>query len=158
MRLPVPGLTIENQPDDVLHAMLVWGEARGESREGKLAVAYVAVNRALKWERRLASVILRPWQFSCFNPNDPNREKLLHPEQHGSLATWEECWLLAEAARGRLEPDPSHGATHYTVVSLWGSEAVTAGGKFLWYSAEALRRKVTRETARIGNHVFGVST
>lgn len=53
----------------------IWGEARGEGREGMIAVAWVILNRASIggwWGNSIETVCLKPWQFSCWNANDPN--------------------------------------------------------------------------------------
>ncbi|HSO43463.1 MAG TPA: cell wall hydrolase, partial [Rhodospirillales bacterium] len=50
-------------------AATIWGEARGESEEGKLAVASVIANRATRpgwWGRDIRSVCLATAQFSCW--------------------------------------------------------------------------------------------
>ena len=61
-------------PDDVWGALTVYAEARGEPYEGKVAVARVIRNRVTQgWEKDVAGVVLRPYQFSCFNTQDPNR-------------------------------------------------------------------------------------
>ena len=57
-------------------AKTVWGEARSEGDLGMLAVACVIVNRAKRKAGRLADVCLKPFQFSCWNDNDPNRPLL----------------------------------------------------------------------------------
>lgn len=61
-------------------ARTAWGEARGEGIAGMQAVLNVIGNRALHpgwWGDDIASVCTKPWQFSCWNENDPNRDKLL---------------------------------------------------------------------------------
>lgn len=122
---------------DVLTATL-WGEARGESLAGIEAVASVIVNRVAAVKVRpkrkqfgdgsWRSACLRPWQFSCWNRDDPNRAKLmgldLETPKTNDLAL---CLLTAEdAIAGRLA-DSTHGALFYKVTSLpwpkdWGQE------------------------------------
>jgi spore germination cell wall hydrolase CwlJ-like protein len=153
-RLPVPGISIEQQPDDILAAMLVWGEARGESRLGRVAVAWVAKNRALSSGRPLRRVILQPWQFSSFNANDPNREKLLDPIAFSSHQSWDDCFHDAAAALAGIDPDPTGGATHYCTAALWGGPT-PAGHRIQWYHLIEIEAGRTVETARIGHHVFG---
>ena len=56
---------------DPLRAMAatVWGEARGEPFEGKVAVAWVIINRSRKpgwWGEDIRSVCSARWQFSCW--------------------------------------------------------------------------------------------
>src|SRR5215468_10322728 len=76
-------------------ARTVWAEARGEGVAGMTAVACVIMNRAriasqykqdhgrphpLFGDGTLASCCTHPWQFSCWNENDPNRQKLLNAD------------------------------------------------------------------------------
>lgn len=59
---------------DIL-ARTIYGEARGEPWEGKIAVAWVVRNRAERggwWGDTIREVCLKPWQFSCWNETDPN--------------------------------------------------------------------------------------
>ncbi|WP_354857321.1 cell wall hydrolase [Acetobacter fabarum] len=61
-------------------ARTAWGEARGEGPSGMQAVLCAGMNRIPRpawWGHDICSVFLHPWQFSCWNPKDPNRAKLL---------------------------------------------------------------------------------
>jgi N-acetylmuramoyl-L-alanine amidase len=122
---------------DVL-ARTLWGEARGEGRTGIDAVAAVVVNR-LRRPRRFGATIeeicRKPFQFSCWNENDPNLPKLLAvgPDNR-ELAV---CLEVAKAAvEGRLA-DPTGGADHYHHRSV--QPAWSAG---------------RTPSAIIGNHLF----
>lgn len=58
-----------------LMALTIYGEARGESKAGKIAVGSVILERVdhRKWDgTTITEVCLFPFQFSCFLPNDPN--------------------------------------------------------------------------------------
>ena len=57
-------------------ARTLYGEARGEPREGIEAVANVILNRVLsnRYPNTIAKVCLQRLQFSCWNDNDPNRK------------------------------------------------------------------------------------
>ena len=61
-------------------AMTILGEARGEGEPGQYAVACVIAERALKGGKTHSQICLKNngkvWQFSCWNPKDPNRAKL----------------------------------------------------------------------------------
>lgn len=61
-------------------AQTVWGEARGESQAGQVAVAWVIRNRQRyhpTWEgQTLAAICQADWQFSCWNAEDPNRVQM----------------------------------------------------------------------------------
>jgi hypothetical protein len=64
-------------------ARTVFGEARGEPYQGRLAVAHVILNRvrAGGWfGASVSEVCLKRWQFSCWNPGDPNRARLFQVE------------------------------------------------------------------------------
>jgi spore germination cell wall hydrolase CwlJ-like protein len=102
-------------------ARTLWGEARGEPRLGKEAVAAVVLNRLkrnapARFGATIEEVCRKPLQFSCWNPNDPNRTKLEQVDR--SDATFAECCTVAElAVDGRLA-DPTDGADHYHTVNV----------------------------------------
>ena len=61
-------------------ARTLWGEARGQGYCGMYAVACVIRNRVNKpgwWGASYFDVCVKPYQFSCRNPNDVNKAKLL---------------------------------------------------------------------------------
>lgn len=98
-------------------ARTLWGEARGEGRAGMQAVANVIRNRALRpgwWGRSIAEVCLRPWQFSCWLKDDPNREKLLRVSDDDPAFVLARA-IAAQALAGGLT-DLTGGATHYHAV------------------------------------------
>jgi spore germination cell wall hydrolase CwlJ-like protein len=53
-------------------ALTIYGEARGESWEGKLAVGFVIMNRSRLWKKSIKEIVYAPNQFSCYLSNDPN--------------------------------------------------------------------------------------
>lgn len=92
----------------------VWGEARGEPREGMAGVAHVVLNRMRAqryWGRTISAVCLKPYQFSCWNANDPNRAKLLQLAVDDTRA--QEVRDVVDAVIGNRLGDPTDGATHY---------------------------------------------
>lgn len=120
-------------------ARTCFGEARSEGYEGMVSVAWVLVNRAndRRWPENLGSVCTQPWQFSCWNDGDPNREKLLevgYDDEHFRLANAAVWDVLAE-----LEPDPTGGANHYFADWLPEPPRWAAAGE---------------KTAEIGRHLF----
>jgi spore germination cell wall hydrolase CwlJ-like protein len=61
---------------DLLAIVTLWQEARGEQFNGKCAVGEVIRNRiAYRYasDGTIAGTVLRPSQFSGWNPGDPNR-------------------------------------------------------------------------------------
>lgn len=139
MKINYPTLRIEDQPDDVLLALLIWGEARGkrEGESGKAAVASVVLNRIKAgMGKDIRSVILKPKQFSCLNAGDPNRDKMEKIKPVNPV--YEQCYEIANRVLNGSIPDPTDGATHY-----WNPKVVTPGWsrKMEW-------------TVKIGSHQF----
>lgn len=125
-----------------LATMLVLGEARGESYKGKLAVAYVAQNR-LKYPKRYGrtfhEVVLKPYQFSCFN-SAKSIKKLLDPAGHGiHRNTITSCMAAAYVPFWSTKAEPTNGATHYCHKDIYPK----------WR-----RSKEMVFIKKIGNHVF----
>jgi hypothetical protein len=95
---------------DIL-ARTLYGEAEADNLEDACAIASVIMNRAKfpNWPNNVEGVCLQPWQFSCWNPHDPGRERILD-----ARGPWfEQCKAIASSAiNGELE-DPTHTSTHY---------------------------------------------
>ena len=133
---------LDEQTGVVLLALLGWGEARGEGPLGIAAVQHVVRNRSLRSGKPVEQVILAPLQFSCFNHNDPNYPKLLMADDYEPVA-WGMCSALAIGVLGGWIPDPTGGALNYYAASMPNPPAST---------------KDWRETAVIGNQIFGVAS
>lgn len=116
----------------------VWGEARGELYIGKCAVAWVIKNRSDKggwWGHTPQEVCQHPYQFSCWNLNDPNREKLINLSVEDP--EYQACKQAVVQVFTNALSDITEGATHYAVATLNPSWA----------------EKATK-TVTIGNHTF----
>lgn len=112
-------------PDRIVLALTVWGEARGEPVQGQVAVACVVRNRLKRVTHAVATwrgVCLAPWQFSCFNADDPNSGPIaraavtlmtaaLTPELAQAL------WIADGVIAGAVM-DNTGGATHYLTSTL----------------------------------------
>ena len=63
---------------DILSRAL-YGEARPWDEDDARAIAHVVLNRVnyKNWPDSIAKVCLQPYQFSCFNVNDPNRTRIM---------------------------------------------------------------------------------
>ena len=113
-----------------LLALCIWREARGEIRDAKLGVAWSIRNRVERggwWGNTWATVILKPYQYSSFNANDPNACKLPSPTD----PSWLECLDVANQVFDSPNvPDPTGGATSYFDKSLdnnppsWAAELI----------------------------------
>lgn len=121
-------------------ARVAYGEARGEGYTGMLAVVHVILNRSRQPKRygtTLQLVCKRPWQFSCLNPGDPNRERLLKVDE--SDPQFVMAMLAALNAVTNEDPDPTGRATHY--YATWMREPPDWAAKLT-------------PTASIGQHLF----
>jgi N-acetylmuramoyl-L-alanine amidase len=114
-------VTTSNMYATFLLALVAWREARGESPEAQLGVMWSVKNRAARpswWGNSVVSVVLKPFQYSSFNPNDPNAVKL--PAEDDPV--WNEIETMAVAPGA----DPTGGATHYFSTDIpapsWTSE------------------------------------
>lgn len=98
-------------------ATMIYGEARGETIEGMVAVAYTALNRAAK--KTVCGVVLAPKQYSIFNNNPALKAAALsldiEPKQKNVIdsASWKRAMNVAEVVLNKALPDPTAGSTHY---------------------------------------------
>lgn len=125
-------------------ALTMWGEARGQGEEGMLAVGHVIHNR---WRSRgqygayVTDTVSQAWQFSCWNPEDPNRHAMLNihalPVASRDYRLWLNAKQLAYDILQGHSADPTGGALFYhtTDVAPRWSEGVTP-------------------VRQIGNHLF----
>jgi spore germination cell wall hydrolase CwlJ-like protein len=122
-------------------ARTLWGESRGETKEGKIAVAWVIKNRVLSpktwWGKDYASVCRAKYQFSCWNVNDPNFA-FLSGSRVIPKSEYQECEDAALLVLAHYQPDITLGATHYYAKSI---------------AAPAWTKDATR-TVQIGSHIF----
>ena len=126
-------MTYKPSPADMfVLAQTIYGEERGESYQGKCAVAWVVKNRALRaniyisntphtkqhplfGDGTVASACRMPMQFSCWNDNDPNSAVL----KDGTIAKmwdlpqWRECLHAALTVLMDREADCTGGSAHY---------------------------------------------
>ncbi|KPC52602.1 cell wall hydrolase [Amantichitinum ursilacus] len=117
-----PSLTGANADAQDVLARTVWGEARGGNgaEAGMTAVAHVVLNRVAArswWGRTVVEVCRKPWQFSCWNLNDPNLPKMravTSSDAQFALA----LQIAGRAVAGTLGDDITHGATHYYATSM----------------------------------------
>jgi N-acetylmuramoyl-L-alanine amidase len=131
-------------------ARTLWGEARSEGVKGMEAVVHVILNRVAHakskggkfwWGHDIVTVCQRPYQFSCWNPGDPNRQKLMAVDKddiHFATA----LRVARRAVYGQLGDDPTLGADHYHTVDVapfWssGEAPIIKIGTHLFFKLEA---------------------
>ena len=118
-------------------------EAEGETYRGKLAVAYVIINRANLYNQEIDQVVLKPFAFSAWNTRGRKHRLREIPD-----SAWFDSEKAAASAYYRIEKDPSLGATHYLNEPL--TRSIRKGGDLpRWVSR--LERLVD-----IGEHTFYV--
>ena len=116
-----------------LLALCIWREARGESYEAKLGVAWTIKNRCSQAPKEgfkpdIAGNILKPWAFSSFMEGDPNSVK--YP------AETDPSWQFSMTAAIDPAADPTNKAVFYYSLPLtappkaWGEV-----GKHIEHSA-----------------------
>ena len=145
---------LRSPPDavDVL-ARTIWGEARGEDRAGREMVAAVIMNRVNAdlghdnkpdwWGEGVVEVCTRPFQFSCWNPDDANRRKLMAVTT--AEPAFRDCLDIARRAVAGQIADTTGGATHYANIPLI---LKASGGRLpTWLVGRA-------PTHKHGNHTF----
>lgn len=123
-------------------ARTVYGEARNQPWQGLVAVAEVIRNRAAKpswWGTDISTVCGKPYQFSCWNLNDPNRLVILD-------ATFDELRQAIAACLFVLstKSNITNGATSYHTLE-------TPKGTKVWPPDWA---KEMTKVAVVGSHVF----
>jgi spore germination cell wall hydrolase CwlJ-like protein len=109
--------TIKMDRDIEIMAKTIYGEARGEyaRKNGGLktliAVGNVIMNRSIKSNTSIASVCLKPKQFSCWNQNDPKRKIIENINLSDKL--YELCFVIATKIICEELNDITNGANHY---------------------------------------------
>lgn len=142
-------LTLDTLSDVQVLALTGYGEARGEPVTGLIAVMQVVMNRVAdpRWPATVPGCCLQPWQFSCWNRNDPNRALLLVIA--GALAEGRampgaarrpmaEALHVADGVMTRAYRDLVFGACHYHAQGVspnWarGRKPITTIGHHLFY-------------------------
>lgn len=134
-----------NEKDLDVLARTLYGEARGETLEGLLGVAWVVCNRVLAdswYGDTVAEVCLKPLQFSCWNADDPNLPLLKKVDV--TVPAFARCYGAAALVLSGEFADHTGGATNYHTIRApkWAKS---------WPPLWALKMV---ETVRIHRHVF----
>jgi N-acetylmuramoyl-L-alanine amidase len=136
-------MPVTDKDRDIL-ARTLWGEARGESLVGQIAVAWTIRNRVLDgkakswWGEGYAGVCQKPYQFSCWNKNDPNYAYLSGGKPI-PFREFAQAQIAADQVIDGKVPDPTGGATHYYATTM---------SKAPVWAAKA------KQTLKLGHHVF----
>ena len=105
-------------------ALTMWGEARGGGEEAMRAVGHVIDNRrrAGMHGRFVTETVSEAFQFSCWNPGDPNRAAMMNvdslPAGSGDHRRWLAAKAIAEQILAGRSADPTGGALFYHSVEV----------------------------------------
>jgi len=136
-------MTATEKGRDIL-ARTLWGEARGESLAGQIAVARTIRNRVNDgnakswWGEGYVGVCQKPYQFSCWNKNDANFAYLSGVKQI-PFCEFAQAQIAAEEVMAGKVPDPTGGATHYYATTMPKPPVWVKGAK---------------QTLKLGHHIF----
>lgn len=130
---------LESQPPNLIVALTIFGEARGEPVDGQIAVACVIRNRVrdLRWPDDYSGVCLQKKQFSCWNPNDPTYPEIVKAAERtlisGMSPILKQCeWIASGVIRGAVL-DITDRANHYHARTIktprWAKGMVMTGAK-----------------------------
>lgn len=116
--------------DEQIAARTLWAEARGEPMDGIRAVAHTFWNRVRDGRKflgngTLASVCLLRKQFSCWNHDDPQRDRM------AVLSDEDVKPFLDVVQKAQYGVDPTGGALYYFSDSMREPPSWAAKMKFL---------------------------
>jgi hypothetical protein len=102
--------TFGHLTDIQLMSLVIYGEARGESRDGKIAVGSVILERVdhRDWDgKTIQEVCLMPFQFSCLLPADPNFQalKLIAEDWQSKFLRAQDLQECYQVADGLIKSD-----------------------------------------------------
>jgi spore germination cell wall hydrolase CwlJ-like protein len=136
-------MPVTEKDRDIL-ARTLWGEARGESLAGQIAVAWTIRNRVFDgkdrswWGEGFAGVCQKPFQFSCWNKNDPNFVYLSGAKTI-PFREFAKAQIAADQVIDGKVPDPTGGATHYYATTMPKPPTWARGAK---------------QMLKLGRHIF----
>jgi peptidoglycan hydrolase-like protein with peptidoglycan-binding domain len=135
-------LTAESIAADVssdvdIMARTIFGEAENQSEQGKAAVGWSIINRvkfaqahgSYWWGNNIRQVCLKPWQYSCWNPNTPRRAVISAVTSSNPI--FKRCLQIAQKVISGQISTPVDGATHYYATYMSPSPPWVHGATFV---------------------------
>lgn len=142
-------MTLEGLSDLEILALTLFGEARGESIESIVACGCVARNRVHSGlYKNYRHACLAPFQFSCWNEDDPNYPVLLELAEKmfsgNSIMDlyFKQCMWVAHGIIDWDIIDNTKSAMNYMTTSLFNSDKKPKWAKGIDHGVEK------------GNHIF----
>lgn len=110
--------------EEMLFARAIYGEAGGENKEAKIAVAWTIRNRVEdsqnRWGKSYHKVILQPFQYEPFNDKESKIfKKITNPslDNKGELQAWRDSFEIAGKVIYGKVADNTKDANHFYVPS-----------------------------------------
>jgi hypothetical protein len=110
----------------------VYGEARGETDEGKEAVISVVLNRydSTQYDGDVYDLVHNPAQFSAWNTNDPNRQVMIDLARDSQA--YQDIGELVDRLDSGAVPRPTNAINYYSPRAMdppysepgWGPEEI----------------------------------
>jgi N-acetylmuramoyl-L-alanine amidase len=131
-------------------------EASGETEIGKVAVAYVILNRTAsgRWGNRIQDVVTSPWQFEPWMTRRSLIEKLPPDDPR-----YRDAAKIADTVLAGAVPDPTVGATHFLnpivvrqrrggSLPSWAEGDGRPIGRHVFYSPERIEARASQAAAK----------
>ena len=123
-------------------------EAGNQSYEGKIAVAYVMLNRAGGPTGNIKGILTAPYQFSCYIPYHTVEKYLqAYADMTDEERARDSCWQAASAAYYGTAENPIGGMKYYC-----NPKYCSVGEIEQWRRIRA--KNSPSEILIIGDHVF----
>ncbi|OGH88654.1 MAG: hypothetical protein A3J93_00985 [Candidatus Magasanikbacteria bacterium RIFOXYC2_FULL_42_28] len=132
-----------DDPEEIILARLIFGEANNQSREAKEWVGWSVVNRKKAkswWPDTIHGVILQEGQYDPFKRDDDNFLKIINPLGYKNVGesdkiSWYECCEIAKVIISGNNINPTE-ATHFNGFRNsegrdWYEKNIVPKGKFL---------------------------
>ena len=148
--VPISNLVIPEGVDEnlVYMAGFIKAEAGNQPYQGKVAVAYVILNRAGGASGNIKGVLTAPYQFSCYIPYHTVEKYLQeYATMTDAQRSQDACWQAAVDAYSGTAANPIGGMKYYC-----NPAGCSAGASEQWRRIRA--RNSGSEIIIIGDHVF----
>lgn len=132
-----------DDPEEIILARLIFGEANNQSREAKEWVGWSVINRTKAkswWPDTIRGVILQAGQYDPFKNDDDNFLKIINPLGYKNVGesdkiSWFECCKIAKFLISENNHSPTE-ATHFNGFREqedrdWYEKNIVPKGKFL---------------------------
>lgn len=128
----------KDDPEKILLARLIFGEAENQSRECKIWVGSAVVNRvgAKAWRNTLHDVITQKGQYDPFKESDRTHGKVIDPLKNAAQSTkaaWYESYEVAQGLLSGKITNPTD-ATHFHGTGItrdWFMTNIVPNGRFI---------------------------